>query len=75
MPPRPYDLNRTLRVLRRGSGDLTCRLDDDGTWWRVSRTPLGPATLRITGHIPAAGDGRVITGQAWGPGAQWALAI
>ncbi|NEB93524.1 DNA-3-methyladenine glycosylase family protein [Streptomyces bauhiniae] len=71
VPPTPYDLNRTLRVLRRGAGDPTCRLDDDGTWWRVSRTPLGPATLRITDHT---GYGRVITGQAWGPGAQWALA-
>ncbi|WP_405510593.1 hypothetical protein [Streptomyces cyaneofuscatus] len=41
-PPAPYDLARTLRVLRRGRGDPACRQG------RCSRTPAGPVTLRIS---------------------------
>ncbi|WP_237329824.1 DNA-3-methyladenine glycosylase family protein [Streptomyces sp. CBMAI 2042] len=72
-PPAPYDLPRTLRVLRRGRSDPSCRQETDGTWWRTSRTPDGPVTLRITDH-PDPITGRLITGTAWGPGADWALA-
>ncbi|HEX4787687.1 MAG TPA: DNA-3-methyladenine glycosylase 2 family protein [Actinospica sp.] len=45
-------LQRTLRVLRRGTGDPTYRVEygpEDGpvrAVWRVARTPQGPATLR-----------------------------
>ncbi|MFI1530750.1 DNA-3-methyladenine glycosylase family protein [Streptomyces griseus] len=70
VPPAPYDLARTLRVLRRGRG--ACRREPDGTWWRCSRTPAGPATLRIS-ESPDPRAGRLITGTAWGPGADWAL--
>ncbi|MET7826959.1 DNA-3-methyladenine glycosylase 2 family protein [Streptomyces sp. NPDC005386] len=72
VPPEPYDLARTLRVLRRGAEDPTCRRETDGTWWRTCRTLHGPATLKITEHISPA-DGAVIAGEAWGPGAGWAL--
>ncbi|WP_407642946.1 DNA-3-methyladenine glycosylase family protein [Actinacidiphila yanglinensis] len=66
-PPTPLDVRRTLMPLRRGGGDPTFRIAPDGTVWRASRTPAGPATLRLTG-TPAA-----IEGTAWGPGAQWML--
>ncbi|MFD9590201.1 DNA-3-methyladenine glycosylase family protein [Streptomyces sp. NPDC059980] len=72
VPPEPYDLARTLRVLRRGASDPTCRRETDGTWWRTGRTPCGPATLKITEHVSPA-DGTVIAGEVWGPGADWAL--
>ncbi|MGW0645354.1 hypothetical protein [Streptomyces badius] len=72
VPPAPYDLARTLRVLRRGRGDPACRQEPDGTWWRCSRTPDGPVNLRISGG-PDAVAGRLITGTVWGQGADWAL--
>jgi 3-methyladenine DNA glycosylase/8-oxoguanine DNA glycosylase len=53
--------------LRRGGGDPAFRITPDGAVWRASRTPEGPATLRITGS-PAA-----LEGHAWGPGAAWLL--
>ncbi|MFD8440289.1 DNA-3-methyladenine glycosylase family protein [Streptomyces microflavus] len=69
-PPAPYDLARTLRVLRRGRRDPACRQEPDGTWWRCSGTPAGPVTLRISDDLAAGG---LITGRAWGPGTDWAL--
>ncbi|MFD6415218.1 DNA-3-methyladenine glycosylase family protein [Streptomyces sp. NPDC060194] len=70
VPPEPYDLRRTLGVLRRGGGDPTCRVGADGAWWRTSRTPYGPATVRVREDHR---DGGVVVGEAWGPGAEWAL--
>jgi 3-methyladenine DNA glycosylase/8-oxoguanine DNA glycosylase len=67
-PRQPVDLPTTLGPLRRGSGDPTHRVTADGAWWRVCRTPLGPATTRILacrGEVHAA---------AWGAGAEWAIA-
>ncbi|MFH9568524.1 DNA-3-methyladenine glycosylase family protein [Streptomyces globisporus] len=61
-----------MRVLRRGRGDPACRQEPDGTWWRCSRTPAGPVTLRIRDRPDSVG-GRLISGTAWGPGADWAL--
>ncbi|MFJ2742551.1 DNA-3-methyladenine glycosylase family protein [Streptomyces sp. NPDC087440] len=52
-----------LGPLRRGGADPTYRVAQDGAVWRVSRTPEGPGTLRVT-----EGDA-----QAWGPGAAWML--
>ncbi|MFJ1662500.1 DNA-3-methyladenine glycosylase family protein [Streptomyces anthocyanicus] len=72
-PPAPYDLARTLRVLRRGRGDPACRREPDGTWWRTSRTPDGPVTLRISGDGSETAGERTIAATAWGPGADWAL--
>lgn len=40
----------------------------DGDLWRATRTPAGPATLRLRRR-----DGD-IEAQGWGPGAEWAVA-
>jgi 3-methyladenine DNA glycosylase/8-oxoguanine DNA glycosylase len=53
---------------RRGAGDPTQRRVDDDVW-RAVRTPLGPATLRLS---PCTSAGEVHA-EAWGPGAVWAL--
>ena len=65
-PPGPYDLGRTLRVLQRGPYDPTYR-SESGAVWRGTRTPEGPAALRLTTEAGA------VRGEAWGPGATWAL--
>ncbi|MCW8215478.1 MULTISPECIES: DNA-3-methyladenine glycosylase family protein [Streptomyces] len=67
-PPGPLDLRLVLGPLRRGPADPAYRALPDGTFWRATRTPAGPGTLRIS----AAPGGR-IAGAAWGPGAQWML--
>ncbi|MDQ0984861.1 DNA-3-methyladenine glycosylase [Streptomyces sp. V2I9] len=66
-PPGPLDLRLVLGPLRRGPADPTFRRVADGTFWRASRTPEGPGTLRVT-----ACGGR-IAATAWGPGANWLL--
>lgn len=53
--------------LRRGPGDPAFRVDADGTFWRASRTPAGPGTLRLRGSAAA------MEAEAWGPGAEWLL--
>ncbi|MFE8010220.1 DNA-3-methyladenine glycosylase family protein [Streptomyces sp. NPDC057418] len=67
-PPWPLDLRLVLSPLRRGPADPTYRALPDGSFWRATRTPAGPGTLRVS----AARDGR-ISAAAWGPGAQWLL--
>ncbi|WP_052869232.1 DNA-3-methyladenine glycosylase family protein [Streptomyces niger] len=67
-PPGPYDLLRTLGVLGRGPGDPAYRVEA-GTVWRASRTPDGPATVRIAAR-PAEG---CVEAEAWGAGADWML--
>lgn len=66
-PPWPLDLRLVLGPLRRGPADPTFRALPDGSFWRATRTPDGPGTLRVT-----ARDGRV-EASAWGPGAPWLL--
>lgn len=66
-PPAPYDLRRSLLVLRRGPYDPSYRTGPGGEIWRATRTPDGPATLRIA----ARPDSVHATG--WGVGASWAL--
>ena len=68
-PGRLVDVHLTLATLRRGAGDPAYRLEPDGTVWRACRTPIGPATLRLSSR-PLAGE-VLIT--AWGPGAAWAV--
>lgn len=55
--------------MSRGPGDPTMRLRT-GTagLWRATRTPEGPATLRLE-----AMPGYDVAATAWGPGAAWAL--
>ncbi|MER7254871.1 hypothetical protein ABT350_15375 [Streptomyces parvus] len=59
-------------MLRRIRGDPACQQEPEGTWWRCSPPPAGPLTLRISGDLFVVA-GRLITGRAWGPGADWAL--
>jgi 3-methyladenine DNA glycosylase/8-oxoguanine DNA glycosylase len=63
----PLDLHKTLAPLGRGPGDRTIRFAA-GRAWRATRTPDGPATL---GLLHAGGELRA---EAWGPGAETALA-
>lgn len=63
----PLDLRSTLAPLRHGPCDPTM-VFDGGTIWRATRTPQGPASLRIS-----AADGALEVA-AWGPGGDWALA-
>ncbi|MGN6331512.1 MAG: DNA-3-methyladenine glycosylase family protein [Motilibacteraceae bacterium] len=68
-PGRPVDAGATLGVLRRGGGDPAHQGTADGAVWRTTRTPDGPATLRL---VVRRGEGTV-QAQAWGPGAAWVL--
>lgn len=69
-PGRPVPIGSILSVLRRGPRDPTYAIDGVGAHWRGLRTPEGTATLRLTAD-PA--DGAVVA-DAWGDGADWALA-
>jgi 3-methyladenine DNA glycosylase/8-oxoguanine DNA glycosylase len=64
-PGRPLDLGSTLGPMRRGPGDPTFRYERPGGLWRTSRTPEGPATMRLAVR-PADGE---VAATAWGPGA------
>ena len=76
LAPFPVDVRITLSVHRRGTGDPTYRVDSAGGIWRTSLTPDGPGTLRVVqGSGPAGPPGRLVRGQAWGPGAAWLLAL
>ncbi|MBM9468525.1 DNA-3-methyladenine glycosylase family protein [Nakamurella leprariae] len=66
-PAEPVDLISTLAPLRRGTGDPTLRFEGDRVW-RVSRTPLGSATLHL---VPTVGGG--VRATAWGDGAEWMI--
>ncbi|MEV5668458.1 DNA-3-methyladenine glycosylase 2 family protein [Streptomyces sp. NPDC052503] len=67
-PPGPLDLRLVLSPLRRGPADPAFRALPDGTFWRATRTPAGPGTLRVS-----AAHGGTVSATAWGPGAQWLL--
>ena len=68
-PDWPCSVRGGLHQHRRGGGDPTFRIDDDGTVWRGIRTPEGPTTLKIAARR-TEGD---VLAQAWGPGAAWVL--
>ena len=63
-PQRPVDVRRTLAPLRRGTGDPTHRVTQDGAVWRTTRMPTGPATYRVTQR-----GLHEVTCEAWGAGA------
>ena len=67
-PAQPVDVALTLGPLRRGGNDPTYKRTPDGSLWRTTLTPLGPATTRLTQHL---GEVRMV---AWGDGAEWCLA-
>lgn len=62
----PLDLAATLAPVAHGHGDPTIRIAA-GEAWRATRTPEGPAALRIVL------DGASARAEAWGPGAARAL--
>jgi len=62
----PIDLALTLAPIAHGRGDPTIRFGPDGIW-RATRTPAGPATLRL--HVVPGG----VAVEAWGPGAAAAV--
>ncbi len=64
----PLDLRATVGSLRVGHDDPTMRLDGTSLV-RATRTPDGPATLRL--DVDAAGS--VVHARAWGPGAERVL--
>lgn len=68
-PSGPCSVAQVLAPHRRGAGDPTYRVDDQGAHWRGLRTPDGPATLRICERADLA----EVMAEAWGPGAGWAL--
>jgi 3-methyladenine DNA glycosylase/8-oxoguanine DNA glycosylase len=67
--PLPVDLRLTLGPLGLGASSTLTR-HGDGSWWRGSRTPDGPATASF---VPCRTDPRRVEARAWGPGAEWAL--
>lgn len=70
-PDWPVPVRAMLGQHLRGGGDPTLRLaaDPAGPHWRASRTPDGPASLRL---VAPPGSG-VVEARGWGPGAAWAL--
>lgn len=68
-PDFPVDVGRTLSPLRRGSGDPAYRFAADGALWRTTRMPAGAASLRFAQRGP-----HEVECQAWGPGADEAIA-
>ena len=64
---QPLDLVRTLAIHRRGTGDPTMRIEPERVI-RATRTADGPATIDIVLR------GAVLRAEAWGPGAERALA-
>jgi 3-methyladenine DNA glycosylase/8-oxoguanine DNA glycosylase len=64
--PSRIDLPLSLAPLAHGRGDPTIRIDRWGAW-RATRTPDGPATMRITARDTD------VTVATWGPGAGWVV--
>ncbi len=64
--PEPLDLRANLWPHLRGYRDPTMRIGRDGIW-RATRTPDGPATVRVTA------SGRAVRVEGWGAGVDWAL--
>ena len=64
----PLDLAGSLGPLVRGHGDRTIRLARERAWW-ATRTADGIATLGLTLVGP-----RIVRAEAWGPGAERAIA-
>jgi endonuclease III len=63
-PNGPFDLGLTLGPIGRGPW---LRIERSEAW-RATLTPDGPASLHL-----ALGDG-IVVAEAWGPGAEWAVA-
>lgn len=66
-PVREVSLRLTLGVLPQGGTDPTVQRDG-AAWWLTMLTPLGDASLRLSG-----GGAAPVSAAAWGPGAEWAI--
>ena len=71
VPDGPVDLRLTLSLVAQGRSDPCLRIGADGVW-RATRTPEGPATLRLRVARGGAPGPRILA-EAWGPGAGWAV--
>jgi 3-methyladenine DNA glycosylase/8-oxoguanine DNA glycosylase len=67
-PEHPVDVGLTLGPLSRGRNDPTYQRTADGSFWRTTLTPLGPATCRL---VQRQGE---VHAEAWGDGAEWVIA-
>lgn len=71
-PSRPVDVGSAVAAQRHGRNDptyfSTAPLASGGVVWRVSRTPLGVATVALRQRV-----GGGVRAAAWGPGSAWAL--
>jgi 3-methyladenine DNA glycosylase/8-oxoguanine DNA glycosylase len=68
-PPAPIAAGLITSCLRRGGSDPCYRTGAGLPIWRATRTPSGPALLRLISR-PGAGE---VEATAWGPGAEWVL--
>lgn len=66
LPPH-YDFGRTVGGLPMSRHDPCVKIAD-GAFWFATRTPDGPATLRLRREGPA------LTATGYGPGAEWVVA-
>jgi 3-methyladenine DNA glycosylase/8-oxoguanine DNA glycosylase len=64
--PSGYDFARTVGALQMSHHDPSFRIADGAFWW-ATRTPDGPATLRLRR------DGHELEAIGYGPGARWVL--
>ncbi len=67
-PDWPCPVEQVWGTFQRGATDPTYRVRD-GRHWRALNTPEGTTTLAVR---PLDADG-VVSAQAWGPGAEWAI--
>lgn len=65
-PPERYDFAGTIGPLAMSRHDPCVRVAG-GAWWWATRTPDGPATLRV------ARDGPDLVAAGFGPGAGWVV--
>jgi 3-methyladenine DNA glycosylase/8-oxoguanine DNA glycosylase len=68
-PGGPLAIGQTLSSLRRGGSDPCFRSAPGAPIWRATRTPDGPALLRLESR-PQVGE---VEATAWGDGAGWVL--
>ena len=68
-PQLPVDVRRTLSPLRRGGGDPTHRVTEDGAVWRTTPDAERARTYRLQQRGP-----HEVEAEAWGPGADEAVA-
>ncbi len=65
--PPPYDFRGTLASLGKAGMRAPIARFVDGTLYRATSTPDGPATLALARHPEG------VHAEAWGPGAEWVL--